>query len=224
MQTLQKPRRGGRPRGFHLDCALAQRAKSLLRRAGDRCRSARENWSLLSNMPELASGRPGRPYAGQARPKGVLLACRERKSVSVRAPWEIIPDKLIVYRVDFLLRRGARDFSLHFATQTLQKPRRGGRPRGFHLDCALAQRLKSLLRRAGDRCRSARENWSLLSNMLELASGRPGRPYAGQARPKGVLLAIRARKQSLAARGRKLGLLGNKLRRPCAGGGRKRRN
>ncbi len=32
----------GRPRGFHLDCALAQRAKSLLRRAGDRCRSARE--------------------------------------------------------------------------------------------------------------------------------------------------------------------------------------
>ncbi len=26
----------GRPRGFHLDCALAQRAKSLLRRAGDR--------------------------------------------------------------------------------------------------------------------------------------------------------------------------------------------
>ena len=25
-----------------------------------------------------------------------------------RAPWEIIPDKLIVYRLDFLLRRGAR--------------------------------------------------------------------------------------------------------------------
>ncbi len=96
--------------------------------------------------------------------------------------------------VESLLRRGARDFSLHFATQTLQKPRRGGRPRGFHLDCALAQRLKSLLRRAGDRCRSARENWSLLSNMPELASGRPGRPYAGQARPKGVLLACRERK------------------------------
>jgi hypothetical protein len=31
----------GRPRGFHLDCALAQRAKSLLRRAGDRCLPAR---------------------------------------------------------------------------------------------------------------------------------------------------------------------------------------
>ena len=29
-------------------------------------------------------------------------------TVIVRAPWEIIPDKLIVYRVDFLLRRGAR--------------------------------------------------------------------------------------------------------------------
>ena len=39
----------GRPRGFHLDCALAQRAKSLLRRAGDRCRSALESWSLLGN-------------------------------------------------------------------------------------------------------------------------------------------------------------------------------
>ena len=35
---------------------------------------------------ELRSGRAGRPYAGRARPKGVLLACRERKSVSVRAP------------------------------------------------------------------------------------------------------------------------------------------
>ena len=41
----------GRPRGFHLDCALAQRAKSLLRRAGDRCRSAHENWSLLRQLP-----------------------------------------------------------------------------------------------------------------------------------------------------------------------------
>ena len=45
-----------------------------------------------------------------------------RPTVSVRAPWEIIPDKLTVYRVDFLLRRGARDFSLHFATQTQQSP------------------------------------------------------------------------------------------------------
>ncbi len=30
-----------------------------------------------------------------------------RPTVSVRAPWEIISDKLIVYRFDFLLRRGA---------------------------------------------------------------------------------------------------------------------
>jgi hypothetical protein len=30
------------------------------------------------------------------------------KTIFVRAPWEIIPDKLIVYRLDFLLRRGAR--------------------------------------------------------------------------------------------------------------------
>ena len=31
-----------------------------------------------------------------------------RETFSVRAPGEIIPDKLTVYRVDFLLRRGAR--------------------------------------------------------------------------------------------------------------------
>ncbi len=43
------------------------------------------------------------------------------KTFFVRAPGEIIPDKLIVYRSDFLLRRGARGFSLHFATQTQQK-------------------------------------------------------------------------------------------------------
>ncbi len=31
-----------------------------------------------------------------------------RPTVIARAPWEIIPDKLTVYRFDFLLRRGAR--------------------------------------------------------------------------------------------------------------------
>ncbi len=31
-----------------------------------------------------------------------------RPTVIDRAPWEIIPDKLTVYRFDFLLRRGAR--------------------------------------------------------------------------------------------------------------------
>ncbi len=38
-----------------------------------------------------------------ARPEKLL-----RPTVIDRAPWEIIPDKLTVYRVDFLLRRGAR--------------------------------------------------------------------------------------------------------------------
>ncbi len=56
--------------------------------------------------------------------------------------------------VESLLRRGARGFSLHFATQTQQKPL-WGRPQGFHLDFAYAKRLKSLFRRAGDRYRSA---------------------------------------------------------------------
>ena len=36
--------------------------------------------------------------------------------------------------------------------------------------------------------------------LKELRSGRAGRPYAGQARPQGVLLAIRARKRALSAR------------------------
>ena len=71
-----------------------------------------------------------------------------RPTVIVRAPREIISDKLSVYRIDFLLRRGARDFSLHFATQTQQKPL-WGRPRGFHLDFAHAQRLKSLFNAGG---------------------------------------------------------------------------
>ncbi len=31
-----------------------------------------------------------------------------------RAPWEIIPDKLIVYRSDFLLRRGARTLRVFY--------------------------------------------------------------------------------------------------------------
>ena len=56
----------GRPRGFHLDCALAQRAKSLLRRAGDRCRSAPESWSRLGNMLRLRSRAGPRARGGLA--------------------------------------------------------------------------------------------------------------------------------------------------------------
>ncbi len=36
------------------------------------------------------------------------------KTFFVRAPGEIIPDKLIVYRVDFLLRRGARTLRVFY--------------------------------------------------------------------------------------------------------------
>ncbi len=47
----------GRPRGFHLDCARAQRAKSLLRRAGDQ-------------KPASTALRGRRPFAGRAVPSG----------------------------------------------------------------------------------------------------------------------------------------------------------
>ncbi len=53
----------------------------------------------------------GGPYAGRAVPPGTRHGPSGRETFSVRAPWEIISDKLIVYRFDFLLRRGARDFS-----------------------------------------------------------------------------------------------------------------
>ncbi len=72
----------------------------------------------------------------------------------------------------------ARGFSLYLAMQTQQKPRRGGRPRGFHLDCALAQRLKSLFRRAGDRYRSAtRENWPQAGRAALTPGGRAHRAF-----------------------------------------------
>ncbi len=51
-----------------------------------------------------------------------------RPTVSVRAPWEIIPDKLTVYRLDFLLRRGARTHRVFYwpAGGKLHCPRAGG--------------------------------------------------------------------------------------------------
>ncbi len=51
--------------------------------------------------------------------------------------------------VESLLRRGARGFGF-LAAFCDGNPTKGGRPRGFHFDCAFAQRLKSLFRRAGD--------------------------------------------------------------------------
>jgi hypothetical protein len=79
-----------------------------------------------------------------------------------------------------LLRPGAQGFSLHFATQTQQKPRRGGRPRGFHLDCALAQRAKSLFRRAGDQYRSATSwNWPQAGRAPRARGGLAKLRFAG---------------------------------------------
>ncbi len=64
MQTLKKPRWGGRPLGFHLDCARAQRMKSLLKRAG--CRSALEPGLLAANFFDCArAARAPRPVDGR---------------------------------------------------------------------------------------------------------------------------------------------------------------
>ncbi len=91
-------------------------------------------------------------------------ACRLQPAWSAR--WRKSTKQLsVVWSISYSNSR-ARGFSLYLAMQTQQKPRRGGRPRGFHLDCALAQRLKSLFRRAGDRYRSAHESWSWLDNKL----------------------------------------------------------
>ena len=68
MQTLKKPRWGGRPRGFHLDCARAQRMKSLLKRAG--CRSALEPGCVYPNKgprrdANASAARAPRPVDGR---------------------------------------------------------------------------------------------------------------------------------------------------------------
>ncbi len=57
-----------------------------------------------------------------------LSGAPTRNNGSDRAPREIIPDKLIVYRVDFLLRRGARTLRVFYwpAGCNLHCPRAGG--------------------------------------------------------------------------------------------------
>ena len=75
----------GRPQGFHLDCALAQRAKSLLRRAGDRCpgwrRLARPYGSQLSYWPT---------YFREPDSRNFIAAPLLRHTISVRAPGRFI--------------------------------------------------------------------------------------------------------------------------------------
>ena len=73
-------------------------------------RAAPSPWVPLGTRKlELARQQEGTALT----PDGRCLPARGRghsaaKTFFVRAPWEIIPDKLIVYRFDFLLRRGAR--------------------------------------------------------------------------------------------------------------------
>ncbi len=75
-------------------------------------------------------------------------ACRLQPAWSAR--WRRLAKTThVVWSISYSSSR-ARGFSLYLEIQTQQKPRRGGRPRGFHLDCALAQRVKSLFRRAGN--------------------------------------------------------------------------
>ena len=73
---------------------------------------------------------------------GAVSEKQSRPTVIARAPWEIISDKLIVYRLDFLLRRGARDLRglasgrpgrllrQREPQQNTQWVRRGGAPTG----------------------------------------------------------------------------------------------
>ncbi len=108
-----------------------------------------------------------------------------RPTVIDRAPWEIISDKLIVYRRDFLLRRGARNLE-----RTALKPRglplrrAGGASR--HAVWAIRARKHSLSARLGDSCyfakskivesllrRGARSSYP---NKRELRSDHAGRP------------------------------------------------
>ena len=121
---------------FILHSAYAEVVESLLRR-GARVELSRRAGTALPR------GAACPRWAGKT---SFCWGLTDEKTVSVRAPWEIIPDKLIVYRFDFLLRRGARGFPPNFATQTQQKPLWG---------------------------RSALESWSLLGNKLRLpyASG-----------------------------------------------------
>ncbi len=100
-----------------------------------------------------------------------------------RAPWEIIPDKLIVYRLDFLLRRGARG-ELSLRAGTALRPRRpplrrAGAPTGRSI--GLTGEKPSLSARLGDSFYFAR--CEIVESLLrrgargwrELRSGRAGR-------------------------------------------------
>ncbi len=114
--NLHGPRAGGyyfgRPRGFHLDCALAQRMKSLLRRAGDqRCSATSWNWPQAGRAPRARGERamlriaitscetpPKHPTGvpgGRCLP-ALGIGHSGEKTVFVRAPWEILPFQLIV--------------------------------------------------------------------------------------------------------------------------------
>ncbi len=126
-----------------------------------------------------------------------------RPTVSVRAPWEIISDKHIVYRFDFLLRRGARGFPPNFATQTQQKPLWGRS--ALESWSWLSNKLRLPYASGGLlRLREPRQNtqrvppagramlriaWAIRQqkNILQLRS-RAGSAYDAQARPQGVLL------------------------------------
>ncbi len=119
---------------------------------------------------------PARLSAGRGAARHSNRACRLQPAWSARwRKW--IKTTHVVRSISYSSSR-ARGFSLYLAMQTQQKPRRGGRPQGFHLDCARAQRVKSLFRRAGDRYRSAtRENWPQAGRAALTPGGRAHRAF-----------------------------------------------
>ena len=84
--------------------------------------------------------------------------------VFVRAPREIISDKLIVYRFDFLLRRGARGLERTGLRPARPRLRRGGAPTGRFISLAgekqsLPARLVLACRKRNRLCPRGNSRW-----------------------------------------------------------------
>ena len=112
--------------------------------------SRRRGWRRLARP--VGSQFPNRLTKPQASDPSKTTSSHPfpRPTILDRAPGEILPFQLIVETDYFPFKAGARELSAF----SHRNPTKGGRPQGFHLDCALAQRVKSLFRRAGDRYRS----------------------------------------------------------------------
>ncbi len=170
MQTQQKPL-WGRPQGFHLDFALAKRLKSLFK-AGERpVPLGTRRLEFAQTSPRAATRFWTKTASGHH--------ISQPNELWPRA-WEIISDKLIVYRLDFLLRRAGGIFCD-------ANPTKSGRPLGFQSFCS--RKTVEIPLKAGGRPKPA---------STALRGRRSLRRTGGAFRHS--VWAIRARKPSQAAR------------------------